>query len=620
MYNEKDQYIKQRLKEDQLISKKADDIFNEFLNSNIKTKLKNKNKSKKLKYPKIISTAACLILVFLAANVYATTQGYENVFFMIKYLSSGENIIVDNKDDLLSDRDIAISYELIKITENIEIQIANLQIKDKETKLLVVVNEEKLEKDEDIVPLRYKVYNSSNKQLCNQKSIKAEKGQKSNATYTEELVLKNYNKNEDTLKLEIYKSNSDLITTITIDINTKSIVVSGEQEALNKISEIELKEFLGNVAGYTNECEGFTRDELKICLAQNLLSMADKLEKHKLESYENEAVKVEDINKMLQSFCGEKIENFEEGDFYTKCNVNGTDYFVVKNGFDLVLTGNCMDIPKISYCGGLYTVTYTYCYLGESSIFEVDINDYNIYQNTVTIKLNENNEYSKFQIVSIDKPVIIKSSEEKEVGKIEIKDTTTDIKSENNTDVENDNTLEKDDEYILSTEEEVKVDNYASTMSWTEYWAPGLKLKYPTSFNLEEIGGYERGFRQGEVATKITGVATGINPDTKEIVESNMTIEIYEPEYIEDGNEEEYFEKVSNEFSTDGVKGIVQTTNDGLKWNTTSKIEEGITTIIYNNYSNEWGRKIVITTDNADNYKVINILNWMLGATKVTSY
>lgn len=552
MDNLKDAYIKEKLEKDQLISKKADDVFNNFLNNEIKITKKVKF-YQKIKYTKIVPIAACFILVFLAANVYATTQGYENVFFMIKYLSSGENITVDNKDDLLSDRDIAISYEPIKITENIEIQIANLQIKDTETKLIVNVNEKKLEKNEEIVPLRYKVYNSSDKQLCNQKSIKAEKGEEKSITYTEELILNNYNKKEDILKLEIYKSNSDLITTITIDINTKSITVLGEKEALNKISEIELKQFLGKVAGDTENDEGAT-------------------------------------------------------------------------------IGTCMDIPKISYCGGLYTVTYTYCYLGEESIFEVDINDYNIYQNTVTIKLNENedenennsnnndNDYSKFQIISIDKPIIIKSSEEKEVGKVETEVVNTSTTEKDSSTDSETNTSDDNGNDTTSAENEVKIDNYASTMSWTEYWAPGLKLKYPTIFKLEEIGGYERGFRQGEIATKITGVATGINPDTKEIVESNMTIEIYEPEYNKDISEDEYTKNIAEKYGISNVQATSCVTNDGLKWNTVSKTEENVTTIIYTTYSNEWGRSIVITTNNADNYKVINILNWMIGSTKITSY
>ncbi len=610
MDNLKDAYIKEKLEKDKLISKKADDVFNNFLNENVK--IKKEHKKFNFKYPKLVAAVASVVIIFGAANVYASTQGYGNVFFMIKYLATGEKTTIDDKDELLSDRDITISYEPIKITENIEIQIARLQVKDKEAQLFINVNERELEEDKNTVPLKYKVYDSSKKKLCEQISLKAEKENEKNVTYTEKLKLSNYNKKDNTLKLEIYKANSDLITTITIDLNTKSITVSGEKEALNKISEIELKEFLGNVAGYTNKVQGFTEDECKIYLATGLLSLADKLETKAIETEINEGIKVDDINKMLDSFCGEKIENFKEEDFYKIVEENGIKYFVPKNGFDLSLTGECIDVTNMSYCGGLYTVTFTYCYLGEESIFDVDINDYNIYQNTVIIKLNENNEYSKFQLVSAEKPTIIKSSEEKEAGKLE----ETSLENNKNNDQTSDNTST-----IEITNNEAKVDNYASTMSWTEYWAPGIKFKYPTIFTLQEDGGKLRGARKGELSTTITGLATGIDPDTKEIIKSNMKIEIYEPEDIICDSEEEYCTTVSKRYEGPDYSGTKFTTNSGLNWLRTSISSDNETKIIYTYYSElQWGYKIIITVDNSDNYKVINILNWLLGSTQITNY
>ena len=615
MNNLKDAYIKEKLEKDQLISKKADDVFNNFINNSTKVEKQNR----KFNYKKLVAMAASLVIVFGAANVYASTQGYGNVFFFIKYLATGEKVTIEDKEEILSDRDIAISYEPIQITENIAIQIANLQVKDGEdSKLIINVNEKKL--DTDAVPLKYKIYDSSKNILCEQDSIKAQKGEEKNVTYTEELKLTNYHKKENILKLEIYKATSDLITTITIDLKTKSITVLGEEEALKKISEIELKDFLGDVAGYTNKDEGFSEIEQKICLATSLLSKADKLQMVDIESEINQGIRVDDINNALGSFCGDKIEEFKETEYYKIVEQNGSKYFVVKTGFDLSLSGNCIDVTNISYCGGLYTVTYTYCYLGEASIFEIDINDFDIYQNTVTIKLNDNDKYSKFQIVSVDEPIIIKSSENKEVGKVE--ETT-----ENNNSSENENgdsitssSNENTNKDNNSNNNEPKVDNYASTMSWTEYWAPGIKFKYPTIFKLEEIGGNERGCRQGEISTTITGVATGINPDTKEIVESNLKIDIYEQEYCEYESEEAYF--VAETQQPEDLKEVAPafTTSTGIKWYEHTKTIEGQTIVTYTHYEGDWGNKIVFTTDNYDNYKVINIINWLLGSTKLTSY
>ena len=322
---------------------------------------------------------------------------------------------------------------------------------------------------------------------------------------------------------------SDLITTIKIDLNTKSIEVLGEEEALQKISEIELKEFLGNSVQYENE-------------------------------------------------DGESI------------------------------TGTCIDVTNISYCGGLYTVTFTYCFLGDDSIFEVDINDYNIYQNTFTITLNEGDEQNTFHIVSRDKEIIIKSSEEKEEGKLEI---TTDDANESN-----------ENASVSSTQvTETQIDNYASTMSWTEYWALGLKLKYPTTFQLEEVGGTFRGSQQGKLSTTIIGVATGVNPETKEIIESNMKIEIFEPESIECKDGVEYCTTVSKTYGGPECNGSGMTSNTGLVWYETRVEDEEETKIIITHYEDiKWGYKIVITVDNTDNYKVSNIINWLLNSINITNY
>lgn len=85
---EKDVFIKDAFKKDELISRKADVVFNNVKNLEMVTKdnekeLNNK-KSKISKLQKIISIAACTVIVFGGANIYATTQGYENIFFMIK--------------------------------------------------------------------------------------------------------------------------------------------------------------------------------------------------------------------------------------------------------------------------------------------------------------------------------------------------------------------------------------------------------------------------------------------------------------------------------------------------------------------------------------------------------
>lgn len=643
--NEKDLFIKEKLQKDKLISKKADDIINNFIKGNFKmneekselsqeqtnttnvntettkqeetTKKPKKNWSKKL-----LATAASLIIVFCAANVYASTQGYDNIFFMIKYLITGEQVTIEGKDNLLSDRDITISYEPINITEGLSVTIKKLQIKDNEARLFVMVNEKET-LDNNTIPLRYKIYNSQNDILCNQTS----EGEEEPGVVIDELVLKNYKEEYTMLKLEIYKVNSELIATLNIDLENRTVEVVGEEEALSKISEIELKEFL-RYASILSKPLGTnrTREEYKIATAISWDSEKSKIDGDLLKSRNTYGYKVEEVNKLLESFCGEGVYNFTEGKLFVKIKENGTDYFIYNEPTGEVFEGECIDITNISYCNGVYTVTYTYYYKGNEPDGDIDINSYNIYQQTIFIRLNEDTEYSKFKVVSMDEAVIIKSAENnenaEEVNKENNENTNTNqgnttnntTNNINNTDT---NQTNNNTQSNINTE---KIDNYATSMSWTEYWAPGIKFQYPTDFELTEVGGYYRGNRQGETSTIISGVALGINPDTKETIKSNVEIQIHEPKYIGGITAEEYYYRVTGR-SAEGVGYI--TTNSGLKWYSYSEEAEGVRYNVWTHYNNlGWGYVIKLIDRNPDehNWKIVNMANWILGSTKLTSY
>lgn len=749
--NQKDFFIKEKLQKDKIISKKADDVFKNFFKGDLKMNQENSNqensndnnlntkepknikeKSNKgnKKYQKLIATAASMLVLFGAANVYAMTQGYENIFFMIKYLTTGEQTTVTDKNEILSDRDTTISYEPIRIINGIRLQVKNLQIKDNEAKLFLVVNEDELQNDTNIVPLTYKVYNNQNKLLCTYESVK--KDYMGQTLYTEELVLNDLKETDKILKMEIYRANSKMIATVHIDLEYKTIEVVGEKDALKKVSEIELKEYLGFPTLLYDADGTMMNDDWKIFVANITANhMNYELNRKEFDSmkvaYENGTpygFKVDDINFVLDSVYGQKIENFEynsENDFFVH-EENGEKYFVTTYAGGLPGPVECIDITNMSYCGGLYTVTYTYCDIGEASIFDVDINDYDIYEHTITFELNEDVDkkaVSKFRMVSSEKPVIIKSAEEKEEGKIEddvvtpedeiinsnndreiveeyfsgkwysyfaaneliIKNDMTftiefnneiidrgtielkyyndsevphilfkyengivydyervvtgevSLRSSDNmevyearTKVDEDNISEEnDDDNIIDNtinedkQDVSKIDNYASTMSWTEYYAPGIKIKYPTIFNLEEIGGYYRGARTGEISTLISGVATGINPDTKEIINSNMTIEIYEPTYKELSSEElQNLDAMCKYIRADGIvwyEDYQPDGNGGATYTHTS-----YTVDVNNPTYSAWEHKVVFKVDVDANYKVINIINWFLKSTTFISY
>ena len=217
------------------------------------------------KWKNILLSVICLVIILGTGNIYASTQGYGNVFFLIKYLVTKDDNIVAGKDEILYDKDVTISYEAIQLTENLKMQIRNFIAKDNEAKLILAINEANLETTTEVVPLRYKVYNSSNELLCDKRSSKIN-NQFLNE-YIEELNLKNYKQDDNILILEVYKSNDEKLVKITIDLNMRQITIDGEKEALQKISETELKKYLSYITKY-EDCKN--NNDLKFVLLQDI--------------------------------------------------------------------------------------------------------------------------------------------------------------------------------------------------------------------------------------------------------------------------------------------------------------------------------------------------------------
>lgn len=187
-----------------------------------------------MKFKKLMTVAASLVLVVVASNVYARTQGYDNIFFLIKDLVTKEE---KGGEEIFSDRDIVVSYKPIQITDEIELQINELQIKENKAKLFLLVKELKENSD---TPLNYKIYNDENQEMYNSVSNKKE----NEKIYTEVLNLKNYKDTTNIIKIEIYNKNKTLLKTITMDLTKKTIEARTENQVVKKISQIELNKFL----------------------------------------------------------------------------------------------------------------------------------------------------------------------------------------------------------------------------------------------------------------------------------------------------------------------------------------------------------------------------------------
>lgn len=629
MDNEKDMFIKNKLQKDELISKKANDLFDKLNKGEFvmeeRTQGTNETivnqKKKSPKWKKVLATAASLVIVVGAANVYATTQGYDNIFFMIKYLITGEKEKVSGKDNILSDRDITISYEPINITKGLSVIVKKLQIKDNEAKLFVIT-EEKEELDTKTVPLNFKVFNDNNEKLCDQVSARDEQN---SGIVNDELILKDYNNDYKILKLEIYKANAERITTLIINLDEKTVEVEGEKEALTKISEIELKEFLGFAAGLS-EMGDASEDEIKIDLACQMLSIKNPQNPQYIVINNLIAYPVSEVDKMLESYLGDylgdTIKNFKDGKHIKISTKNGNKYYTYATPSDMLYGGECINISNISYCNGLYTMKYTYYYRGPEPDSDVNMDNYDIYEQEIGVTLNEDTKYSKFKIDLCREPIILKkavgTTENNVETGLDSKDTNTNTNSitNDNSSSQKTNTTTNTNTTNNQNSTAEKIDNYATSMSWTEYWAPGLKLQYPTDFTLTEEGGYWRGDRQGELSTIIKGGVKGIDKQTNEIIESEVEILIYEPQYEPGLTNEEFFTKITGK-----QPGAAYGVSSG-KWYDGMIINGSDREETFTNYHGNWGQVIKIKSTNMDkpNYKVINLINWVMGSLKITSY
>ena len=235
-----DKMIRNYFAKDNIISKDANKIFDDTLNQ------LHKDSSYKKTYTKIkswMTVAACACIVFVGANSYARAKGYNNVFFMIKEVFEEDK--QESKDDIFYDRDITISYQSFNITEDIEMQINELQITKDKAKLFLYVKENK---ESEIVPFKYKVYNDD---LT--KTYEGISSRKEETSYKEILELKNYNENQSKLILQVYSNENVLLKTITIDLEDKTLEARSEIAEVRKISQIKLNEFLAKETRIANE-------------------------------------------------------------------------------------------------------------------------------------------------------------------------------------------------------------------------------------------------------------------------------------------------------------------------------------------------------------------------------
>lgn len=442
MSNKNDIYIKEKLKSDDLISKKAEDVFNNFFKNDIHRievkkvpdeiykieDLKNTQEEKsvqentnveeieytkenentqeseetnRVRKSKVLPMVASFVIVFLAANAYAATQGYNNIFFAIRNMIVHEEIT--DSSEILTDKDITISYQPIEIADGVKLQINKLTVQDNKAELYLNITRDNMD---TIMPSKYVVYDITNGDstvIGNQSNIL----EKNSVNYVEKIQLNGMKNITEKLRLDIMdKSNSEIVS-LEIDLEKREIDVTRSLiNELQKLSEVELKEILGKYVAL-NEMQDLYKDEInaeyteeqfkntsKIILATNMI-----FDKEFENGTRPEKYTLDEVNEVLKEFVGEEItdpQNITDNIIYYNKDEKAYEYYSGDYSVDPL----CLEIENISFLNGVYTVTIDYCYPSESDWMDGTIESLDIFKTTMKFKLNSNYKYAKYCLVN----------------------------------------------------------------------------------------------------------------------------------------------------------------------------------------------------------------------------
>lgn len=428
---EKDLYIKAKIK-DGYIPEKIDDLFN---NS---AKLVEDNKPPKKNqviFKRIVAFAACAVIALGGGNIYATTQGYDNIFFMIKELVSPSGDI-KGKEEILLDRDITISYKYIEIAKGIKLSINNLLVKDNEAKLYLTLDEN--ESDLDITPFTYIVRDENGNELCRHK------GSEYRYVYTPEvLTLENFKQDTKKLELEMLQKDSTTLVKIIIDLENKEIEVIGNEKEVEKISEQELKQYLSifSLLNYNDEnldvipSREALYNERNLMIVREIDRLSNKISIYDglTEDLQHDVLDTEVVHDVIESFTDLKVEKdglMKLGDIYAKKEkVKGKLSYIDMPTYGK-RTGLCLEIKDIMYSQGIYTVTFTYCYPEYTSSklgYKEGVEDLPVYEMTIGLTINDDQTYFKYHVSTWMESQLIKEGKEEESEEVTKPNKTPEI-------------------------------------------------------------------------------------------------------------------------------------------------------------------------------------------------
>lgn len=395
----------------------------------------------KLNKKKIAIVLFIIFIVFICSNAFAALVGVPNIFFAIKNMVVQEE--VKGEDELLLDRDITISYSPIKIKDGVELQVNRILIEEGKSKLFITLEN----KNNDDEQLGINVYNllenNNTNDVLSEDKFLIQKGINKNF----EIELNKKVSTDEKLLLEIIIDGKVVNRNIIVDLASKEIIIEGTEE-VKKISEVELKEYLGcfSVLNYKD----LKMNDRLLYVAQRLNSEVFKnqieansqreLMMNIVDSFYNDVYTTETVNGIEILKPNKQQYNYEEeSDSYTLATEDAE-----------LPKGLCLEIEDISYNSGIYTVEFIYVFPTQMDIDENRVEELEQYKATIELELNEDSEYSKYKVVNLSEETVIEKEEndDSSIEDVEKEDT----KEEN---------IEPEDTEIVEPDEEKLIDGVA---------------------------------------------------------------------------------------------------------------------------------------------------------------
>ena len=372
----------------------------------------------------IVIVVGVLLIILLGMQVFASTNGYGNVFFMIKELVTTGSL--QGESEIFSDKEITLSYKSIEIAEGVKLQANKLEIKENESTLCLHIT---ADDKNTVLPLTYE-WMSEGLKKTEVKGSKSTKGD-----FDERLTVKYTFVDDELMTLFVKDKDGKLLRELEINLGTHEIYVNGESE-VEKISQIELKKYL-NLFSELNNVTG--ENETLIMVADGIWD--------KILNYRDAHTR-EDVNSIIKEFYGDKatfektkdskgneveVLKFEKDSGYVY--EPDFDNYIAAAEFNEYQFGICLKIKDISFENGVYTVKYIYTLAKYEDIDKERIEELPQYEATIKLKVNENAKYSKYQVVELSKGIEVKEK------------VNTDV-------VENNDTIEKNLEGVWTDKRE----------------------------------------------------------------------------------------------------------------------------------------------------------------------